>query len=381
MIKLTYTTLLLSFIFFVSACKPGEDNSNKPLKNNIPSSSRDSLVVVPGNSNLHEDIELTSVTRQTMPVRVKCGGRIKARPGDIMSITPPHKGFIRRLNIQAGDPVKKGAILATLSHPDYLKLQQNYLSALGHYEYYRREYKRQGELAVDQAAPLSKVQKAKAYFDDYQSQVQSLEKQLGMLNIDPTQIKSGEPVTEIHLKAPISGFVSSIGVHPGQLANEEMVICKIVNMDHPRVVLDLAEQYAGGMEPGKKFSFTLAGDRKRYEGEVKNTSQIIDPKTNTFKVYASILNAGRSFKHGRQVEASLIMGQDSVWAVPHGSLVDNQEGSFVFVLSGKGYQPVHIKTGNRQEGYVQIINPEALTNKKFAANAQVLLNYQDNQYP
>ena len=92
------------------------------------------------------------------------------------------------MHFQTGDRVQKGDQLAKLSHPDYIKLQEDYLAAQSNLEYSSREYKRQGELAVEKAASLKRMQKAKSTYEQNKAKLTSLETRLRMLHIDPSNI-------------------------------------------------------------------------------------------------------------------------------------------------------------------------------------------------
>jgi len=164
--------LLFSMILLAAtqACSPGDtQNQGHTPQNKDLLPATGSLVPFNATPQASDMQETTSLQQKEMPKRIQCTGVVRAHPHDIAVVSAPMKGFVRELNHQKGQQIRRGETVAQLSHPAYLELQQQYLSAKSHMEYYRQEYQRQGELAVDEAAPLKKVQKAKASFLDHQA--------------------------------------------------------------------------------------------------------------------------------------------------------------------------------------------------------------------
>ena len=97
------------------------------------------------------------------------------------SVSPIIGGFIKSLNYFPGDFVEKGAVIASLQHPDFISLQQQYIETKSQIDYYQEEFKRQGELTVENAASIKNMQKAKADYLSSEATYKSLKSQLKLL--------------------------------------------------------------------------------------------------------------------------------------------------------------------------------------------------------
>jgi len=366
--KKKYLLLFCLLLLMVTpACSPEKEKSKGEAADHKQNPVQTGTIIpFPDNEGSTGQQDQASLRQIEMTKKISCQGMVQAHPHDRAVVTPPMKGFVRRLNHQTGDRVKKGEILVKLSHPDYLKLQQEYLSAQSHLEYYRQEYKRQAELAVDEAAPLNKVQQAKARFEDYQARVTSMDKQLRMLHINPGQLKEGEPVSIISLHTPISGTITKMGVKQGALANEERIICQIINQQRNRLKLEVHERHSHEIRVDQKITFHPLYDTTRsYVSHVEKISNHVDPTSHTFFVYAPLSHLEHTFKHGSHVEAFLLAGTQRVQTVPEEALVTIENQPHVLVIRENGYMPVQVKTGASQKGYVHIKNPASLAGKKF----------------
>src|SRR5260370_31201724 len=56
-------------------------------------------------------------------------GLIEADPTSVVHIYPPVTGHLVKIWVQLGDAVKEGQLLATLTAPDFLQAQDNFLKA------------------------------------------------------------------------------------------------------------------------------------------------------------------------------------------------------------------------------------------------------------
>jgi len=61
-------------------------------------------------------------------------------------VTSLYGGVIKSIRIQVGDYVKKGQVIATISNPEFIQLQEQYLTVNSRITYAEQEYRRQTEL-------------------------------------------------------------------------------------------------------------------------------------------------------------------------------------------------------------------------------------------
>lgn len=77
---------------------------------------------------------------------------ITTSPQNNVTITPTMAGSIQNIYVFTGDYVKKGQTIVTLKNPEFISLQQEYLTASAQVEYLQQEYLRQKTLASREAA-------------------------------------------------------------------------------------------------------------------------------------------------------------------------------------------------------------------------------------
>ena len=132
---------------------------------------------------------------------------IKVPPEWKHYINPTFNGTIHNINFSNGDEVKKNQKIAWLSCIEILDIQQEYLSARYELEYLKEDYKRQGELTVENVTSVKKMQKAQSEYLAKSGICEAIKKKLLMSGINPEFIYKNGPVSGITLYAPVDGFI------------------------------------------------------------------------------------------------------------------------------------------------------------------------------
>ena len=65
------------------------------------------------------------------------------------------------------------------------------------------------------------------------------------------------------------------------------------------------------------------------------------------------------------VDAEILVSDDSVYAVPEGAVLKQEDKSFVIIYANGKYEVETVDTGARMDGWVEIRNAEALRNKSI----------------
>jgi len=75
------------------------------------------------------NIETDTLGKRDFHGIVEANGQLRVPPQNIASVTAIVGANVNSIRVFLGDKVKKGDVLATLSHPDLLQLQTNYLDS------------------------------------------------------------------------------------------------------------------------------------------------------------------------------------------------------------------------------------------------------------
>src|SRR3546814_17868546 len=100
--------------------------------------------------------------------------------------------IVRKANYLIGSYVKKGSELVVIEHPEFIKLQEEYLAVLSSLGYPEAEYKRQQTLDSANIAARKALQRAESEYRTARARILSLEKQLDYMGLDPANVADGQ---------------------------------------------------------------------------------------------------------------------------------------------------------------------------------------------
>ena len=361
--------LLIFPIILVVACSP-KNESNE-------GSNQADTSTVSGIYFTQEQLEKANILTQKPEIRkiseiITSTGRVEASPSNIASVSPVIGGFIKSINYSVGDYVEKGAVLASLQHSDFIDMQQQYSEAKSQKEYYEQEYKRQGELTVENAASLKNMQKAKADFLSAEAKYKSLKAQLNLVGVNTEKIEKGEFLHEFYLIAPISGYVSNMNANTGKYSDAESVVYQIINNKTLNIYLNIFEKDISKINVGQKIVFTAFNGNFHAESTVKQIGVSINETDHTTAIQGVVDNKNNQFKSGMFVNAKIYVKEHMALVVPVSAVIETETESFIFFKEGQIFQKVIIEKGIEQDGFCEIVNPD---NKLKDADVVIQGNY------
>ncbi|MBQ1911935.1 MAG: efflux RND transporter periplasmic adaptor subunit [Bacteroidales bacterium] len=247
----------------------------------------------------------------------------------VNNIAPQTAGRIRKINVEVGDYVVKGQILAEM---DRLQLDQTELQVQNddiEYERLKGLYKEGGVSQSDfETAELG-----------YKIRKTTLE------NLRENTI----------LRSPITGFVSARNFDSGDLYSMSSPLFTVQQVTPVKLLVGISESEYTKIKKGDSVSLTVdAIPGETFTGKVDRLYPTIDPATHTFKAEVVVPNANRVLRPGMYARVTVNFGTRHSVIVPDMSLV-KQEGTgtrFIYVLKADNtvsYLPVTIGRHMGQE--------------------------------
>jgi cobalt-zinc-cadmium efflux system membrane fusion protein len=352
-----------------------EETKEGPEEKNIRTEQPERFVQLTDNQKKEANIQTGTLLEKNISEKISCSGEIEVSPTHIVTVIPPLKGYIRELYHKTGDYVNKGEKLARLSHPEYLKIQEEYISVKSQTEYYKKEYQRQGELAVEKAASMKKMQKAKANYEDFNARYKSLKILLKKLNINPKEVEKGNLSTDVYLYSPINGYITDLFLNVGKISSENNPVYEIMNMDNLHLKINVYEKDISDLSKGQNVEFSIVKNaEQKYNAKIKYIGNKIDKEKRTFPVIAELNNLKNQFKHGLYVNADILLSSKSKFVLPNEAITRIDGETYVFFVKDKGYLPVKVTTGNQGDNYTEILNHKELNNKEIVINGAYFLS-------
>lgn len=321
---------------------------------------------------------------------VIANGYTKSPPQNQADISVHLGGIVKSIHVIEGQYVKKGQLLATIESPEFARLQEAYLTSKSNLEFLTLEYDRQKTLSDENVNSKKVFQRTKSEFEIEKARLNSLQKQLSILNLGSgSKASSAMPVI-----ASISGSVTEVNIKIGSNAEVGKPLFNIVDNSKLHVDLLVYEKDLQKVKPGQDIRFTLTNqDNTEIKGKVFNISQSFENDTKSVAVHADITHNNKALIPGMYVNALIDVGTRQVEALPVDAIVKADGREFIFVLeedndehnedhehaeknhdekeghahddghdheeveeTGKSFhfQRIEVKTGTAQLGYIQV---------------------------
>ena len=243
-------------------------------------------------------------------------------PYAVNNIMPQQGGRIRKINVEVGDYVSKGQILAEM---DRLQLDQLSLQIQND----EVEYERLKSLYQEGGVSQSDFETAELGYKVRKTNYE---------NVKENTI----------LRSPVTGFVTSRNFDAGDMFSMSAPLFTVQQVVPVKLRVGISESEYTKVRQGDKVTLTVdAIPGRSFTGKVERVYPTIDAATHTFKAEVKVPNADKILRPGMYARVTVNFGDRRSLIVPDQSLV-KQEGTgtrFIYVLKDDNtvsYMPVTI---------------------------------------
>jgi len=251
-------------------------------------------------------------------------------------------GMVDKINVDEGDHIKKGEILALVEVDDY-----------------------QSNLEIAEAMFL-KAQDAYKRFQPLYKEGAFSEKNFIELKAGLAQAKAGrdiarKKVKDTKLRAPISGIIGAKNIEIGQMISPQSPAFIIVKIDRLYARVSIPESEIGKIEIGQKAQVTVpALEDKTIIGNVSLVGVMADPQTRTYTAEIELSNPDYKLLSGMIAQAKIITDKEiNILTVPGKAIVrDANNLTYVFVADAKSGRALlrRIYPGSVHQSEIEIKN-------------------------
>lgn len=248
------------------------------------------------------------------------------------------RGIIQKLNVEEGDFVKAGDVLAQL---DDEQLQLEAQRAKATMDRLKNELNRKEELYNKNLVSAQEFENAK-----YEYQAQKSDYELAQLQVKYSRIQ-----------APISGVISDRMIKVGNMIGADQEAFKITDFDPILAVLNVPEHEMNKIKKGQQALIEVdAVSGKTFEGQVLRISPTVDPETGTFEVTVSVRDESRQLKPGMFGRVQIVYDtHQNTLMVPKNAVMTEDGTSSVYIINNQMAYRKNINTGYVNGDNIEIL--------------------------
>lgn len=303
----------------------------------------------------------------TLPLRalsgvVEANGQLEVPPQHEATVTAILGANITSIKVIEGDKVRKGQVLAYLSHPNLSQLQTNYIKAYSRFQYLEKEMQRQKRLYEEEVGSGKAYQETVAEYQGMKGEVKGYEVQLRQLSLNVSKVQTGEIYQNVPVVSQIGGYIEKVKVQIGQFVDPQSEMFMIVNTEHIHADLMVFEKDVSKVKEGQMVSFTVESvPEKRLEAEIYSVGKKFEQNPKAVHVHAEIKNKEDFLIPGMYINGKIHTTGRKVFALPSEAIIEEEGKPYIFVAqppegdeSEWKFAPIEIRTGITDEGWVEI---------------------------
>ena len=284
-----------------------------------------------------------------------------------VAIAPRTGGRLLSVNVQLGDRVRRGQVLAKVEDREIVEQVR---AAEASQEVAKATIRqREADLNVaklnfERSKNLFQRQLlAKQALDDAESRYLAA---VAQLDLSTAQLSANAARLEelrINLQhtsvvSPVDGFVASRTVDPGAMVNTNTSIASVVDISRLRLVVNVVEKDLRMVSPGDVAEVEVdAYPGEKFNGKIARVAPVLDPATRTMAMEVEIPNGDSKLKPGMYARIALTVEEhEKALVLPKTAVVDfqNQRGVWVPNESDRA-KFVPLKLGIENSEQVEVI--------------------------
>ncbi len=353
--------IIISSIVLLSSC-----NNNPKPEQQTAAAIQSNTVILTNAQYKNAGIVTGIIETKAISSTIKLNGKIDVPPQNMVSISVPLGGYLKSTQLLPGMHVNKGEVLAVMEDPQYIQLQQDYLTAKAQFEYNESEYLRQKELNLSKAASDKVFEQVKANYQTQNILMKALEQKLKLIGMNPQIITPNSISKSVNIYSPISGFVSAVNVNIGKYVTPSEVLFELVNPSDIHLALTVFDKDLSKLSIGQKlFAYTNTHPEKKYECEIIIISKNLNVDNST-QVHCHFKQYDKTLLPGMFMNADIELSNTPVTVLPENAIVHFENKNYVFIENGnKQFEIQEVQIGNTENGFTEIRNAQVFADKKI----------------
>jgi RND family efflux transporter MFP subunit len=281
-------------------------------------------------------ITLSTIEKKNLTASIKANGALRVPNNNKANATSLYGGVVKSLKVQLGDYVRKGQVIATIENPQFIQLQEEYLTIESKITLADQELKRQRELQEGNAGALKNLQSATADVNAFRARKASLQKQIQLMGINPARISNATLRSALTVTSPVNGTVSSEFAKIGSYVDVSSPVVEIVDNSLIHLDLQVFEKDLPMVKVGQIVNFTLTNNPvASYTARVFNIGSSFENESKTVAIHCTVTGNKTGLIDGMNITAMISIGNALTTAVPNDAIAEADGKYYIFVQTDK----------------------------------------------
>ena len=281
-------------------------------------------------------ITFGTIEKKELMATIKANGLLSVPNNNKANATTLYGGVVKTLNVQLGDIVRKGQVIATITNPQFVQLQEEYVSLGSKITLAEQEMVRQQELNEGNAGARKNLQAATADFNSLHARKASLQQQIKLMGINPNQVSLSTMRTSLAVTSPINGTVSNVLAKIGSYVDVSTPVIEIVDNSLLHLDLQVFEKDLPLIKVGQVINFQLTNNPdKTYAAKVFTIGSSFENDSKTIAIHSTVIGSKVGLIDGMNITGMIGINNVTTPAAPNEAIVEADGKYYIFIETDK----------------------------------------------
>ena len=317
-LKIATYTLLITVFFVLISCK----------KENTANSIKETFVL---SNKMLSTTKIATAVQEPLKNQLNFYGKITTDNNKFVEIYPVVGGNVIKVNVELGDYVKKGQLLAVIRSTEVAGFEKELDDAKNDLITAKNKYKVAKELFEGKLITEREVIEANAEVEKAVSQLIRIQQTYKVYNI-----KSG---ALYEVRSPLEGFIIQKNINEGMLLRNDKTdnIFDVAEITNVWAIANINESDISQVNLGNDAEITtLSYPDKKFNGKVDKIYNIIDPETKAMKARVKLENKDFLLKPEMRATIKLSYTENKkMIAIPSAAIVFDKSKNFVMIFKDR----------------------------------------------
>jgi cobalt-zinc-cadmium efflux system membrane fusion protein len=321
------------------------------------------------------DIVCQEVLSGGIEAWIQAPGQIEINHEHMAHIVPRVKGVVSRVEVDLGQTVKAGQVLAVVESRELADAKVELLSALERQTLAKSLFEREARLFKQKVTSEQDYLAAKQTLAEAQIVYRAARQKLLALglSIEAVEELPSQPedtLTAYPMTAPFAGVIIQKHIVLGEVVDDSSETFVIADMGTVWVDLRVNQLDIQSMSTGQVGEVLLNGATEGVRSEVIYVDRILDPTTRMGVVRMALDNTKEQYRPGTFVTGKIgIQSAGQALLVPKDAIQNVNDQTCVFVKTEEGFALRYVTLGHKDRDQVEILSGVATGEQIVTRNA------------
>jgi cobalt-zinc-cadmium efflux system membrane fusion protein len=354
-IKYMKSLLLIISCLLLISCGSKENKSQEEEQKITTEEPEQTIASLTAEQIKTVDIQYGTIEQKQLTATLKANGALRVPNNNKANATSMYGGVVKSINVQLGDFVKKGQVIATIANPQFIQLQEEYLSASSKIIFAEQELARQKELNAGNAGALKNYQNADAELKAMRTRRASLQQQIQLMGINPSSLNNSNLRSALSVTSPINGTVSNVFSKIGSYVDVSSPVAEIVDNSQLHLDLNIFEKDLPMLKVGQIIHFRITNNLgEDYNAKVYSIGAAFENDSKSIPVHATVQGNKSGLIDGMNITAIVSLNNVTTDAVPTDAIVSSDGKEYIFVVTDKRVEETEVENDKSEKTKTQV---------------------------